>query len=165
MSKASCSVFCEVKQLSLSDYRSTAFHPPPPPTSLPSCKNPFWLLFSNEQTGLIVSHACKHCLHTNIGFELHRHNVTANKRQEHAEWEAGASVGINNRMKNCCSVKLNYCNRLSCVVSVSSICWVNCELFRTQVMFFFFCRSYNWSSLLLCSLTSTTSERASYYFH
>lgn len=39
-------------------------------------RNPFWFLFSNKQPGLIIPHACKQCLHTNIGFELHRPNVT-----------------------------------------------------------------------------------------
>lgn len=66
--------FLEVKQLSLSDCRHAGFHfffffPV-------SGKNPFWLLFSNKQTGLIIPHACKHSLHTNIGIELHRPIVT-----------------------------------------------------------------------------------------
>lgn len=121
--------FLEVKQLSLSDYRRSG---PPAPSPFPSGKNPFWLLFSNKQTGLIISHACKHCLHTNSGFELHCGNLTQQMKHEHTEWNAGASVGVSNGIQNSFSVKLNYCNRPSCVVFCSCVCWVNCELFRTQ---------------------------------
>lgn len=68
-------IFLEVKQLSLSDCRRSGFHFFFFSFTVTG-RNPFWFLFSNKQPGLIIPHACKQCLHTNIGFELHRPNVT-----------------------------------------------------------------------------------------
>lgn len=161
MSKASCSIFgCETVVTVRLQTLSLPRTPPTTPSYFQVVKIHFDCSFQTSRRALLyrtpVNTVCT--LISALSYivvmshsKWKTRETSLGKTAERAEWEAGASVGINSGIQNSLSVQLNCCDRRS---RVAFCCCVNSELSRVT-----FTGVTTAHLTLLCWLISLQNQR------